>query len=54
MDNLKEAEETLDAFFGQFEKDIYNNIALEILFREIYAKNIPISGKKGQEGDQTS
>jgi hypothetical protein len=38
------AEETFSAFFGQFTKDEYTKLVLEVLFEELLSgKNLPIS-----------
>lgn len=55
MDNLNEneavqlAEETFAEFFGQFTKDEYTKLVLEVLFEELLsAKNLSISRQTGQ------
>jgi hypothetical protein len=37
-DEAKLGEETLAAFFNQFEKDIYTKLVLEVLFEELCRK----------------
>ena len=49
-DETKLAEDTLAAFFNQFDKDIYTKLVLEALFEELLnAKNLPISRPTRQE-----
>ena len=43
-DEGKLADETLAAFFSQFDKDVHTKLVLEVLFEELLnAKNLPVS-----------
>lgn len=46
---LGKIDRTFDNFVGQFGKDVYTKIMLEVLLEELYGKSIPVSGESEQK-----